>query len=322
MTEVSVVMITYNQAVYLTQAIEGILMQKTNFPFELIIADDSSTDATHSIVSQFAESNPDIIKPIYRNKNIGANSNFIDAVKQTGSPYIAVCEGDDYWTDPFKLQKQFEYLNANPDCGLVHTNFSILDQESQAFTEDGQVQRKTDVRDGDMFEYLLKTNKWVIQTLTVMFRKELFNKYVLPEFENETNRLIGDLTLFLGLARISRIGYIDQVTGVYRVLKESASRSEKNATKMLAFNSALYNIRLNFINRYNGEPQLIKLVKYNKLKTLIYFAYMNNDKKLVKEIKININHFKNSLSLKEKVLLIMICYPWTKKWYLAIKKLV
>ena len=120
---VSVVMITYNHEAYIQQAIEGVLMQECDFKVELIIADDNSPDNTEVVVKKILSehSKASWIKYTKHNANKGMNSNFIWATKQCKGKYIAICEGDDYWTDSNKLQKQVDFLEKNKDYGLVST---------------------------------------------------------------------------------------------------------------------------------------------------------------------------------------------------------
>ena len=127
MTEplVSVKMITYNHAPYIAQAIEGVLQQKTNFPFELVIGEDCSTDGTREIVFEYQEKYPDIIRVITSDKNVGMKKNGYRTTKACRGKYVAFCEGDDYWHHPDKLQKQVDYLESHPECGMVFTDFNV-----------------------------------------------------------------------------------------------------------------------------------------------------------------------------------------------------
>ena len=118
---VSVCMVTYNQKKYIAQAIDSVLMQKTNFKFELVIGDDASTDGTTDIVRQYAQKYPDIIRPILHEENVGPGKNSISIYETVKTEYVAVCDGDDYWTDEYKLQKQVDFLDKNPDFNVVFT---------------------------------------------------------------------------------------------------------------------------------------------------------------------------------------------------------
>src|SRR5690554_6640453 len=126
---VSICCATFNQASFISQAIESFLSQKTSFKFEIIIHDDASTDGTASIVKKYEQEHPNLIKAIYQKKNqysqgIKPWPNFVFPIAR--GKYIALCEGDDYWTDPFKLQKQVDFLEANMDVSLTCTLKAVL----------------------------------------------------------------------------------------------------------------------------------------------------------------------------------------------------
>ena len=128
--EVSIYCLTYNHEKYIEQTLNGFINQKTSFKFEVIVHDDASTDNTTEIIKRFAAKYPNIIRPIYQKENQYSKGTSI--VETYISPnvratkYYGVCEGDDYWTDEFKLQKQYEYLEQHPECSLcVHNTKRI-----------------------------------------------------------------------------------------------------------------------------------------------------------------------------------------------------
>ena len=124
---VSVCMITYNHEKYIAEAIQGVLMQKTDFEIEFIIANDASTDNTHTLITEFAIDKKNItINYINHSVNSGMMSNFVSALQQCSGKYIALCEGDDYWTDPLKLQKQVDFMEANPEYAMIFTNGKVV----------------------------------------------------------------------------------------------------------------------------------------------------------------------------------------------------
>ena len=116
--KVSVVMLTYNHEKFIAQAIESVLIQRTNFPIELVVGEDCSTDGTREIVRRYAAARPDIIRLVFHEKNVGAYENGQDVLAACQGEYIALLEGDDYWTSPDKLQRQADYLDAQPACAL------------------------------------------------------------------------------------------------------------------------------------------------------------------------------------------------------------
>ena len=119
----SIVMITYNHEPYIRQAIEGVLMQETFFNIELVIGEDCSTDKTRSICEEYADKFPDKINLLPTEGNLGMMPNFMRTLEARTGKYIALCEGDDYWTDSLKLQKQLDFLEENEECVVCGTRF-------------------------------------------------------------------------------------------------------------------------------------------------------------------------------------------------------
>lgn len=205
---VSVNMITFKHELYITQAIEGVLMQQTNFDFELIIADDCSPDRTPDIINDIIKNHPqgNRIKYFRHNENIGMQENGIFAFNQCLGKYIALCEGDDYWTDPLKLQKQVDFLEANPDYVLCFHPIKIL-------RPDGTI--------GDDFITKVPENHETIETLA-----RLGNYIHTPSvvFRNVTRSLpfefrlspIGDYFLYIILAGYGKLKYLEDKMAVYR----------------------------------------------------------------------------------------------------------
>ncbi|OBK19907.1 glycosyltransferase [Mycobacterium asiaticum] len=113
--KVSIVSVTYNHESYIRDALDSFVAQQTDFPVEVVIADDASTDSTPKIIQEYADRHPDLFRPILRSENIGVLANFTDALSAARGEYLALCEGDDYWTDPLKLAKQVAYLDQHPE---------------------------------------------------------------------------------------------------------------------------------------------------------------------------------------------------------------
>lgn len=205
---VSVHMITYNQGRYIASAIEGVIMQKTNFAFELVIGEDNSRDNTKNIINSYVKDYPDIIKPIFRSNNIGSMNNWIDTFKQCRGRYIAICEGDDYWTDPNKLQKQVDFLEANPDFAICFHNARKLIQKTG---DDSSLFFNNPSKDVFTVTDIIKKN--FIPTLTCVFRNKLFKEF--PDWYYDA--FPGDWPLHILNAQFGKIKYIDEIMGVYRI---------------------------------------------------------------------------------------------------------
>ena len=115
---VSILCLTYNQEEYIRDTLNGFINQKTDFDYEVIISDDCSTDKTKDIILEYEKKYPNIIKPFLREENIGAMKNFIETYKLCKARYVALCDGDDFWTDPKKLQIQVDFLENNQDFAM------------------------------------------------------------------------------------------------------------------------------------------------------------------------------------------------------------
>jgi len=207
---VSIVIITYGHENYVKAALEGVLMQECNFPIEIIISNDASPDNTNEIITKIIESNKTGI-PInytYQNKNLGMMDNFLWALNQAKGKYVAYCEGDDYWTDPYKLQKQVDFFEANPDFSICFTDYSILEQGNESF-KTSNISRTLQSRDEFDLEDIIRNN--FIPTLTVMYRKSF------GEFPSNFSCLFpGDWPLHILNAQYGKIKFLPIVSAVYR----------------------------------------------------------------------------------------------------------
>ena len=207
----SVCLITYNHVKYIEQAIEGVLMQKVDFPFELIIADDYSTDGTREILEVYQRKYPDIVRLILQKTNVGAAQNWMDLITCPHSKYIAYFEGDDYWTDPYKLQKQIDFLEANED-------YSIYFHEATILYEDGRELFFNNIAQNTTFDFFDLTQKNLISTASCVFR--VYNHHhPLPVWF--FNIKAGDWALHLLNATQGKIYYSKECMSVYRIHSQS-----------------------------------------------------------------------------------------------------
>lgn len=248
---VSIRCLVYNHEPFLRQCLDGFVMQQTTFPFEAIVHDDASTDGSAAIIREYAEKYPDIIKPVYETENQwgkGTIDKTMDAIMHPNSKYIALCEGDDYWTDPKKLQMQVDIMEANPEIGLVHTAARVYHQETGTF--DDKLWGEPIVS----FENELVANRPV--TLTTCFRKDVFASY--REFYYSMGSRgwkMGDYPMWLYMSYFSKTSFIEKPTGVYRKLVYSASHNP-DAQKLADFEISAYDIRFFYAKHFNYEHML------------------------------------------------------------------
>jgi glycosyltransferase involved in cell wall biosynthesis len=202
---VSIAMLTYNHEAFIREAIDSVLMQKTNFAIQLVIAEDCSPDNTKSILLDYQNKYPDIIKLILQNKNVGAQTNNQALFENLDGRYIAALEGDDYWIDPFKLQKQVDFLEKNGDFSMCFHNVSVLTKENNLV--DYWIPKfKTEFDINDIINFKM----WFIPTGAILYR----NVFVYPEIPNTI--ISGDVVLCLLLADKGKIKLLPDVMSTYR----------------------------------------------------------------------------------------------------------
>lgn len=210
---VSIFCMVYNQEKYVAQTIEGFLMQKTNFSTVMVIGEDASTDGSKEVILKYATTYPGKFKLLLSDKNFGAHKNQEKVLKHCTGKYIAMCEGDDYWTDSLKLQKQVDFLEANPQLVACHHWQKIAISKGDFFEEieapkdgHGYFPYETDVK--AIFE-----NKMRVKTRTVMFRN-IFDPAEITH--NFPKAAFGDVPLSFVLGKYGRFGFIDEEMAVYR----------------------------------------------------------------------------------------------------------
>ena len=205
---VSVIMITYGHEKYIQKAIEGVFLQKTNFPIEFIIANDCSPDNTDELVKEIIKRSPPNIQVRYtkHETNKGMNPNFIWAYQQALGKYVAVCEGDDYWTDENKLQKQVDFLEQNPDYSISCHNIFLLNGDTLSSESPYD---KENTQETYTLNDLASRN--LIPTLSVVFR------YFDINFSDwYLSSPMGDYPLMLWIAQKGKIKYFKEKMAVYR----------------------------------------------------------------------------------------------------------
>lgn len=215
---VSVCMITYNHAFCIGQAIESVLSQKTDFPFELVIGEDCSTDDTREVCMAYQKKYPQLIRLFLPEQNQGMMKNLIHCLQACNGKYIAFCEGDDYWIDPFKLQKQIDFLEKHPAYSLCyHDALGVYEKKAAPPFYFSPLQNDQSVD----AETLL--SRWSIPSASMVFRKEVVAD-LRPWMEELTH---GDLLIHLLSLDKGQIRYIDQIMSVYRVALEGTSMTAR-----------------------------------------------------------------------------------------------
>lgn len=266
--------ITYNHEPYIRDALEGFVMQKTSFPFVAIVHDDCSTDGTASILREYAEKYPDIILPIFENENQyskhdGSLSDIIIAAREsTGAKYIALCEGDDYWIDPLKLQKQVDFLESHPDYGMCYTNFNIKNEIKNTYTKDLFDNCK------EIFQKEFNSpEEFILKKKYVCPPSWIFKRELLPT--DLISSLDGTFVMFTHFLCNTKIKYIPITTAVYRILSESASHS-KSHEKILKRTKNLFETQIALIKKYNLDVSIIPKCEISYYRENLYYFIICN----------------------------------------------
>jgi len=259
---VSVITITYNHAPFISQCIEGILAQKTTFPFELVIGEDCSTDGTHEIVMDYSKKYPEIIQVATSESNVGSRANSIRAHRASQGEYTASCEGDDYWIDPLKLQKQYE-ASIKYDAVLVtHANFALFYQDGKITSESKIRRARNESGFLDLADII--TGKALFHTSSFFLHTTMLKN--MPDWLRQTP--VGDLPLKVIAACSGNIYYIDEIMSVYRK-GTSGSYTDRKLKSVVRKDGWPTNHEKNFIQKYsNIEKDFMRMYlnidKYTK----------------------------------------------------------
>ncbi len=242
---VSIMMITYHHEAFVAEAIESILMQEVNFPFEIVIGDDCSKDNTRAIIESYRQKNSDIIRVLPREKNLGITANFGDTILQCRGKYVAILEGDDFWTSSTKLQKQIDYLEARPDVAVCFHS-AELQYNGRVVTTIPHNSNKKDVYS---LRDLLRIGPFM-PTCTIVFRNKLF-----PAFPPWFYLLkLGDFPLHVLNAQHGNIGYIDEAMATYRTASCPTAFTAQPNSRRIAEEIKLFQTIDQFLGReYHRE---------------------------------------------------------------------
>lgn len=248
---ISICMITYNHETFIAQALESILKQKGTFSYEIVIGEDCSTDSTRNILEAYKKQYPQIIKLLLHDTNIGMMENFIQTLQACSGKYIAILEGDDYWADPEKLQKQINFLDNNPEYVITYTSALTFSGNDVVHGKSGGIEKDFSA------EELMQTPP--INTLTTCFRN------VLQNFPSEMYASkFGDLFLWSLLGAYGKGKFIEDIEPSMYRMHEGGVFSEK--TKKQKYEMALITDSLLF--SYYSRIKNDELSKYFKYRLL------------------------------------------------------
>lgn len=221
MPKVSVLIITYNQKNFIRQAIDSVLAQKTLFPIEILVGDDFSSDGTREIIQEYERQHPGLVKGVLHPRNMGKNGgiNFLETLKLATGEYYALIDGDDYLTDPLKLQKQVDLLDAHPDYSMAFHNALITYEDGSP----SHVLNGPDMKPFYTIEDLIGEDEiWFMATSSTLYRNSI-KEY--PAWFSES--VSGDIPRLILKAKMGKIGYLPDVMSVYRKNSNGTSFTDK-----------------------------------------------------------------------------------------------
>lgn len=272
--KVSVAMITYNHEHYIREALDGILMQETNFDFNIVIGEDASNDDTKSILQEYIHRFPNKIVCTFHESNIGMMPNFIYTLESCNGDYIALCEGDDYWIDKNKLQKQVDFLEANSNyVGCFHNVLALNQQNPSVKPKPWRDYNK------DTFDLLDTFSKTALfHTCSFVFKREALST---PKWLNKVKS--GDMALFSIVAQHGSLKLLEGNMSVYRKVETGVTSSlkekdyHKSRLRLISYFKTYFNdytFQLNLIEEYHNQ-ELARL-KMKQLKTFAKSLFKKN----------------------------------------------
>ncbi len=253
--------------------------QQTDFDFEVLIHDDCSPDGTADIIREYAERYPDIIRPMYETENQYSQGKPIGTqvwnLPRARGKYIAICEGDDYWTDPLKLQKQVDFLEANPEYGMCYTDFDVKNEVSGQYT---RAVFRNKVR-GFKAEYdspeEFIANQAYMCPPSWLFRREVFPEDMIGSCD-------GTFVMFTHFLCVTKVKYLDFPSSVYRIVAESASHSA-NFDKMYSRMCNILETQMKLIDRYHLKPEAKQQCRENFYRLYLVDLIINRKEEDIRE---------------------------------------
>ena len=278
--KVSIVTLTYNHEKVIAQTLDSLLAQKTDFDFEILIGDDCSTDDTLKIIDSYRQKHPNKFRVLTSDKNIGLEQNYLRCYRACTTEFVAICDGDDYWIDPLKLQKQVDFLSRHSDYGLVGTLIDFYDEETGVFTQGKRIEQ-------DYISYTID-DIIVANPLTsssVLFRNELLQGFLsLYDAQPQALHNFIDYSLWMYFASQQKVAELNDVATVYRLSKASVSQN-KDYVKQWAYRKRNYK-HYKFFRNYikNLSEKTIQKADYNRALWYYKIASVNGDTQISDEL--------------------------------------
>jgi glycosyltransferase involved in cell wall biosynthesis len=272
---ISVIITTYNQQKYIKDAIESVLVQKDCPEFEVIIGNDCSIDKTTDIIEEYVQKYPNLIKHIHHQKNVGMLYNMKTCFKSCCGKFVAICEGDDYWSDEYKLKKQYEALKANPKASMCFNDISLLIDKT-----------------GEFFSHIPETKKQIGKKLTIsnlilmenpignfsccMYRKAAIDS-IPPSYYNDKDN--ADWLFNMYITSKGDAVYINEPCSVYRIIETSTYNRLSNNEKLIGIILMILKYNKLFDNKYINDFMELLQRKMNEVEYYLKQTNAQGEKK-------------------------------------------
>ena len=268
----SIVVITYNQEHSLPVTLDSLLAQKTDFPFEIVVGDDCSKDGTREVMADYARRFPDVIRPIYNERNLGILGNYVSTLRQCRGKYRAACAGDDFWDDPEKLQLQVDIMEKDPEIGVVYTDITV----DSVVTGERFVRQCHDP-EPDTFTQLLRG--CFITAPTACYRAELLQYVDWDEFLR-LGFIMEDYPMWLTFSLHTKFYHLKRPTLTYRIEREYINDPKAVSLHACQFDEGTTEVRRHFIRKYPDRAGLTVEQVEDAHQKICYLAGLNmNDRK-------------------------------------------
>ena len=298
---VSIFCEAYNHERFLRDCLNGFVMQQTDYPFEVLIHDDASTDNSASIIKEYADQYPDLIFPIFQTENkysqgIGIRNHY--QYPRAKGKYIAICEGDDYWTDPLKLQKQVAYMEAHPDCSLCFGNAMVHWEDNDLLPDKPYSEWANKIYDDKEILW-----DWRVPTATFLFRRDVTKSPLFQKFMSDQQMVVDDLPLFLTCAKNGYLYAFSDYFSVYRKHGDSFTMNV-DADRRRRLGEMWEKIPVIFGKKYTDISFFYAVINFRRgMKSAINEGNLNLHKSLKKKIiQLYVHHPKSGMIRVMKII--------------------
>jgi len=281
--KISILVMTYFHEQYIRECLESIFCQEVDIPFEVVVSDDASGDGTVGILREYEKQHQNL-RVLTSEVNLGLFGNYKKCLDACDGLYFAQVAGDDYWTDPFKLQKQLDFLRKNPDYGLVHTDNSVMFEDNGEIVVSRHSTWKTPIPSGNVYRNLLTDN--FIGALTIFSYTRILQEAGRSIQLFQSSWQMEDYPLWLEIASKYKIGYLPDITAMHRYNRHSLSNPQDRRKNFKLILSS-YEIRFYFLERDRDklDPDFVKQIRHNYQTFIFERSFILKDRELIELIR-------------------------------------